>query len=286
MARLKVTLILMLLPLIFAGAASAQDRQTHVVLPGENLFRIAESYGVSVNSIAEANDIANTWRIYVGQSLIIPTLNADGTSSIPNSAPAGDDVPIIVRPANSPADAPAVASDQPLEYYTVSNGQSLAQIAKHYNQTVEQIAQLNNITNPNMIYAGQQLIVSGNPASAPAEAPAAPPEQPLQYHTVSDGESLAQIAEQYNQTVEQIAQLNNITNPNRIYAGQSLIVSGSPASALTTDTTYSTVADSAPSAGSAPLPDSAPPMVRRPSRTSSSAASRSPRLRPTMAPAI
>ncbi len=89
MARLRVTFFLLLLPLIFVGTASAQDRQTHVVLPGENLFRIAQQYGISVTAIAEANDIANTWRIYSGQTLVIPNLNADVTDTAADTVPTG-----------------------------------------------------------------------------------------------------------------------------------------------------------------------------------------------------
>ncbi|HLA44321.1 MAG TPA: LysM domain-containing protein, partial [Aggregatilineales bacterium] len=37
----------------------AQTAATHVVQPGENLYRIALRYGVSVQAIAQANGIAN-----------------------------------------------------------------------------------------------------------------------------------------------------------------------------------------------------------------------------------
>ncbi|HEY4689307.1 MAG TPA: LysM peptidoglycan-binding domain-containing M23 family metallopeptidase [Anaerolineae bacterium] len=46
--------------------------RVHVVQPGENLFRIALKYGVSVQSIANANNLANTSLIFVGQQLSIP----------------------------------------------------------------------------------------------------------------------------------------------------------------------------------------------------------------------
>lgn len=43
---------------------------------GDNLFRIARRFGVSVKSLQEANQIADSSRIYVGQTLIVPC--ADG----------------------------------------------------------------------------------------------------------------------------------------------------------------------------------------------------------------
>jgi N-acetylmuramoyl-L-alanine amidase len=45
---------------------------THVVQPGENLFRIALRYGVNMYDIAQANGIINLARIYAGQVLVIP----------------------------------------------------------------------------------------------------------------------------------------------------------------------------------------------------------------------
>lgn len=44
----------------------------HVVQPGDNLTRIAQQFGVSVDAIMEANGMANPHRIYPGQRLVIP----------------------------------------------------------------------------------------------------------------------------------------------------------------------------------------------------------------------
>ena len=44
----------------------------HVVQRGENLFRIALRYGVTVDAMAQANGLANPNQIYVGQTLVIP----------------------------------------------------------------------------------------------------------------------------------------------------------------------------------------------------------------------
>jgi LysM repeat protein len=45
---------------------------THVVQPGETLFLISLQYGVTWPAIAEANDLASPYVIYVGQTLEIP----------------------------------------------------------------------------------------------------------------------------------------------------------------------------------------------------------------------
>ncbi len=46
--------------------------RTHVVQPGENLFRIALRYGTTAQAIAAANNLPNIHLIYAGQVLRIP----------------------------------------------------------------------------------------------------------------------------------------------------------------------------------------------------------------------
>ena len=46
-----------------------------------------------------------------------------------------------------------------IEYYTVKSGDTLSAIAKRYNTTVNKLASLNNIENPNLIFVGQKIRV-------------------------------------------------------------------------------------------------------------------------------
>jgi LysM repeat protein len=213
--RLKsiVTFVFLILLMAAATSAFAQD-SVHVVQPGENLFRIAQRYGVDVTSIAQVNNITNTWRIYSGQSLVIPGLAAAPAAEV--SAP------------------PVEVASAPL-YHTVRRGEFLASIARLYNLTPGELAQMNNITNPNLIYAGQQLVVGSSAANVipeviPVEAPpvyeAAPaiPAPSNASYTVQPGEHLAQIAQRYGVSWLAIAQANNIYNPNHVEAGQQLII--------------------------------------------------------------
>ena len=43
--------------------------------------------------------------------------------------------------------------------YTVKNGDTLSGIARKYGTTYQKIAKDNGIANPNLIYAGQKLII-------------------------------------------------------------------------------------------------------------------------------
>ncbi|MGI6207847.1 MAG: LysM peptidoglycan-binding domain-containing protein [Anaerolineae bacterium] len=47
--------------------------RVHVVQAGETLSGIAERYGVSLQALIEANDIANPSLVVVGQELVIPS---------------------------------------------------------------------------------------------------------------------------------------------------------------------------------------------------------------------
>jgi LysM repeat protein len=51
---------------------SGQCRFTHLVRPGDNLFRISQAYGVPMSTIAAANGIVNYNLIFAGQTLCIP----------------------------------------------------------------------------------------------------------------------------------------------------------------------------------------------------------------------
>lgn len=61
------------LPTVASGETAVQPSgQTHAIQPGENLYRIALRYGVTMSALANANGIANINIIRAGDTLIIP----------------------------------------------------------------------------------------------------------------------------------------------------------------------------------------------------------------------
>jgi N-acetylmuramoyl-L-alanine amidase len=114
---------------------------------------------------------------------------------------------------------------------TVKRGDTLTAIAKRNGVDIATIVALNQIADPNRIYAGQQLRIGTDPAAAPVSpasqaAPAAP-----RVHVVARGENLTRIAAQYGVTVADIAAANGIVNPSRIFGGQQLVIPGAAAAA-------------------------------------------------------
>jgi len=95
-------------------------------------------------------------------------------------------------------------------------GETLSGIAVRYGVSTWSIAQANGIANPSRIFAGQRLVIpTGRPAPVPCSD---------QVHVVRYGETLSGIAWRYGVSVWAIANANGIANPNRIYAGQRLVL--------------------------------------------------------------
>ncbi len=89
---------------------SCGEGVTHVVQPGENLFRIALRYGTSIGTIQKANNIADMNQIVVGQTLVIPCGVDSGTSSVaPENNNGGDQAQPTTAPSEDGA-TPAPAT--------------------------------------------------------------------------------------------------------------------------------------------------------------------------------
>ena len=118
-----------------AWVMPASAAQSHQIQPGDTLSEIAEIYGVSVNTLARYNGIADPNSIFIGEDIAIPA--ADGGQSADVSAP-------------------AVTSAT----YTVADGDSLWDIASSLGTTVEQLLSANpQIIDPSLIRIGDVLNV-------------------------------------------------------------------------------------------------------------------------------
>lgn len=96
--------------------------------------------------------------------------------------------------------------------YTVLPGNTLWGIANFFGTTTDEIAKLNDIDDPQLIYPGQVLKI-------PVDRPAPP-----KYYAVRPGDTLWSIAQRYGMTVNDILAINNLGNPNLIYPGQILML--------------------------------------------------------------
>ncbi|MBI1276958.1 MAG: LysM peptidoglycan-binding domain-containing protein [Anaerolineaceae bacterium] len=128
------------------GETRSEVPATHVVQAGETLKSIATLYGLTVDELANRNSITNIDRIFVGQVLNIRASSPATPSPIPTveSTVTGE-----------------TSGDAPSLIYTVQGGDTLFRIATRYGLTVNDLVRANNVTDPTVIYLGQQLIIPG-----------------------------------------------------------------------------------------------------------------------------
>lgn len=100
-------------------------------------------------------------------------------------------------------------SSAPVTTYRVQYGDNLSSIASRYNTTWQNLQALNGLSNPNYLYVGQILKVSG---TAPVQ----------RKYVVRYGDNLSSIAYRLGTTVYALQSKNGIRNANLIYTGQVL----------------------------------------------------------------
>ena len=109
-----------------------------------------------------------------------------------------------------------------VESVTVAAGDSLSEIAKANGTTAEKLARINGICNVNSIYVGQVILLNDPEPEVETDAV----EESLRTVVVESGDSLSKIAKREGVTVDEIMSLNNISDPNLLFVGQKLTISG------------------------------------------------------------
>lgn len=193
----------------------------HTVRSGDTVGRLAELYGSTIEAIISANGLNANGLIYVGQGLVIPVRLGAPATAVPTT------VPNLPPAATQPPAAPTTT------IYVVRPGDSLSGIAARFGTTTTTLAQLNNIVNRDLIYAGQRLIVpSGGGTISPLPTaivlqpgnPASGEQQITRTYRVQTGDNLYNIALRFNVPLNRLIQANGILDANRLYLGQVLII--------------------------------------------------------------
>ncbi len=202
---------------------------TYTVVAGDTLSAIAARFGTTAAALATSNHLADPNLIFAGQHLTVPSQQVASKPSW--GAPAGG-------------------------VYRVVAGDTLGSIAARFGTTVATLTAINHLSNPNLIFAGQVLVLAPGATSptptqpTPARPTAATPTGGT-YRVVA-GDTLGSIAARFGTTVAALTAVNHLSNPNLIFAGQVLVVGrgGTTSPAATT-----------PTHAPAPTPAPAPPPV-------------------------
>ena len=98
--------------------------------------------------------------------------------------------------------------------YIVQEGDSLWDIAARFRVSVDELVQVNSISDPNQLKAGMQLIIPGLEGMQGV----------LETRTVDLGEDLTSLSRRDQVPVADLARLNHLTSPGELYAGSSLVL--------------------------------------------------------------
>ena len=207
-------------PIEIGNESTSFDK--HTVAKGEDLWNISEKYygsGYNWTDIAKENNIENPNQITEGQVLTIPDVEN-----------------ITITPTVSQNIIPTIkVVGKQSEFnnkttYTVEKDDSLWKISQKlygsgYNWT--DIAKANNLTNPGIIVAGQQLNIPNVEPKLITGISQVKPTISDSNYTVEKGDSLWVIAVRaYGDGYKwsEIAKDNNLSNPNIIEVGQILSI--------------------------------------------------------------
>jgi len=119
------------------SSAPTTTEKNHTIKAGETFASIANSYGVTVQELANANPQL----LKAGEQLKVPAA-------------------VVIQPGGgSGSGSIGGGGSSSQRTYTVKSGDTLYAIAIKYGTTVAAIASANNISNPNQIKVGQELVI-------------------------------------------------------------------------------------------------------------------------------
>ena len=119
----------------------------------------------------------------------------------------------LIKPEMQTGGEPVVQNS-----YVVKKGDNLTRIARANNMTLSEILALNPkyINDPSTIYSGDRIALSENTGIDNSTATFT--------YEIKSGDTLSKIANKHGVRYEDIAKLNNISDPGKIYSGQKIIL--------------------------------------------------------------
>ena len=203
------------------------DFIVYTVSSGDNLYKIATKYNLTVDDLVNYNDLATT-NLSIGQQLLIPVQKTDETQTYivksgdtlysiaskygisVNTLKNYNNLTTNVLSIGQKLNIPATSEKPSSNYldYVVKKGDSLYSIASKYNTSVSDIMKINNL-NTSLLNIGMVLKI--------------PVQSSEITYIVQSGDNLYSIARKYNITIDSIKNKNNLTG-NNLSIGQILII--------------------------------------------------------------
>jgi len=118
--------------------------QTYVVQPGDTMQAIAERFNITVDDLVAKNDIKDPNNIFAGQKLVLP------------------------QPGERVGPAPSI---QDSTAYVVKAGDTLYSISQLLDVSAEDLATLNEITEPQQLFVGRRMKIPPKRLTPPTARP-------------------------------------------------------------------------------------------------------------------
>ncbi|MCY4465171.1 MAG: LysM peptidoglycan-binding domain-containing protein [Chloroflexi bacterium] len=125
----------------------------HTVQGGDSIFRLSLNWETTMDEVAALNDLDDVDVLSLGQLLQIPGCVFLTPTPEPSPEP-------TMPPTVTSIPAPLVSDSGP-PFHVVSAGETLESISLRYRVDVNAIIELNDLTNPDQLSVGQELLLPG-----------------------------------------------------------------------------------------------------------------------------
>jgi LysM repeat protein len=139
--------VLKLAPGSGAAPVAAQDGGRYTIKSGDTISRIAARFGVSVESVLNANGLGWASIIYPGQTIAIPAVDA----------PAAPKIELV---SSTTSAAPTATT------YTIKSGDTISAIAARFGVTTKALLNANGLNSSSIIYPGHKLAIPAGGGSS------------------------------------------------------------------------------------------------------------------------
>jgi len=230
----------------------AGGEKTYVIKTGDTLGAIARNHGVSREDLLAANRLSEGQPIYIGETLVIPTVSAPpvaDTPPVPQTGPVAPQdqqrVSVPTPPApqtQAPDPGKPEAPQSSSVVHVVAKGDTLTSLARRYNTTVPAIKQLNKLGS-DIIGMGERLRIPVNSGGSPQppvarndgasdtneggyayDNPRLRPDETYGYYKVRKGDNLYALARDFFTNMAELQRLNEMADSTLIFPGDELIV--------------------------------------------------------------
>ncbi len=166
------------MPTVVTETPTIANEVRYVVQPGDSLWKISRTFGVTVNAIVERNDIQDATLIRAGRELWIPNptkgFDAATTESVTTPRETTITEPTVTETTGTEPTG-ITAPDEPVDLstvetfdYEVQPGDTIWKLARTYHTTTKILMELNGITDAKTLRAGDTIRIP-KPASEMTE---------------------------------------------------------------------------------------------------------------------